>query len=169
MTSLRRHLVTTLGTPPRRHFCEFSRLRQAWEAVGCAAVSGAVTGFALGLNVWLYLATAGIASIGGIPAATQHRTRRGATVRATIGGFVWAAAVLGVYLASGRAAVTHLPDPLGWYLLLATLPATAVGWSVWTLAMRLRTRAHLGEPHPRTRQPDSPAAPLRAQAVAALP
>lgn len=111
--------------------------RRAWETFGCAAVSGAVTGLALGWNLWLYLATAGLASACGIPAATQHRTLRGAVARTTVGGFVWAAAVLGVFLLCGRQAVTTLPDPIGWYLVLATLPATGVGWAVWAYAHRV--------------------------------
>ena len=170
MTRLRFLLDKTLGQPPRCLFVEFSLRRRAWETFGCAAVSGVVTGFALGLNLWLYLATAGIASIGGIPAATQHRTRWGAVARTTVGGFVWAAAVLLVFLATGRQATTHLPDPIGWYLVIATLPATAVGWIVWTVARRLSPEALHRQPQPtRTGRRLRPAGPLPAQAAAALP
>ncbi|MCX6396209.1 MAG: hypothetical protein NTV23_06965 [Propionibacteriales bacterium] len=151
MTTARRLLHHTLGRPPQRFFTECSLARRAWETAGCAAVSGAVTGFTLGWNLWFYLATAGIASVAGIPAATQHRTLSGAVARTTIGGFVWAAAVLAVFELTGKTAVTHLPDPIGWYLVIATLPATAVGWGVWLLARRLqRTELHLEPHHPHT-------------------
>lgn len=126
----------TVVAAPRALYAEWSLLRRAWEGVGCAAVAGAVTGYALGTNLWLYLATAALASVAGIPAATQHRTLRGALIRTTVGGFVWAAAVLGVFLARGADAVARVPDPIGWYLLFATLPATGVGWLVWTITNR---------------------------------
>lgn len=153
MTSAHRLLHRTLGRPPRRFFTECTPARRLWESVGCAAVSGAVTGLTLGWNLWLYLATAGLASICGIPAATQHRTLRGAVARTTIGGFVWAAAVLAVFGLTGNSAVTHLPDPIGWYLVIATLPATAVGWGVWLLARRLQRTGvplELHQTHART-------------------
>ncbi|RZI88198.1 MAG: hypothetical protein EOO67_13430 [Microbacterium sp.] len=139
MTTARRLLHSTLGRPPRTLYDEMPLARRAWETVGCAAVSGAVTGLTLGWNLWFYLATAGLASVAGIPAATQHRTLRGAVARTTVGGFVWAGAVLVVFLLGGNDAVTTLPDPVGWYLVLATLPATAVGWGVWTYAHRLHS------------------------------
>lgn len=163
-----RHLLSRTLSPPPRYFGELSVLRRAWESVGCAAVTGAVSGFALGASLWLYLGTAGLASVGGIPAATQHRTLRAAMVRATVGGFVWAALVLVVFLTRGHDAVTTVPDPIGWYLLLATLPATAVGWLVWTLADRVSRGAPRREERPtRTRQPHPPVAPLLVPAGAA--
>lgn len=123
---------------PRQHFADFSAPRQLWEGVGCAFIAGAVTGWALGTNLWLYLATAGIAAVAGVPAATQHRTLRGALIRTTVGGFLWALAVLLVFLARGQAAVMPLPNPLGLYLVTTTLPATTVGWLVWSWTNRLR-------------------------------
>lgn len=167
MTLIRRLASQTLS-PPRRYFSELSVVRRAWESVGCAAVAGAVSGFLLGTSLLLYLGTAGLASVGGIPAATQHRTLRGAMIRATVGGFVWAGAVLVVFLAHGRDAVTTVPDPIGWYLVLATLPATAVGWLVWTVAQRLSQATLHHQLRPlRTRQPQLPVAPLLAPAGAA--
>lgn len=159
MTTARRLLHHTLGRPPRRFFVECSLSRRAWETIGCSAVSGAVTGLTLGWNLWLYLATAGLASVCGIPAATQHRTLWGAIARTTVGGFVWAAAVLVVFLLTGHKAVTHLPDPVGWYLVMATLPATAVGWGVWTLARRLRRTGLHFEVHHHVSRPHLPLVP----------
>lgn len=168
MTYVHRLLAKALGAP-RRYFSDLPFGRRAWEAVGCAGVSGALSGFALGTSLWLYLGTAGVASLGGIPAATQHRTLRGAMIRATVGGFVWAATVLVVFLAFGHDAVTTVPDPIGWYLVLATAPATAVGWLVWTAAHRLSQAAlHVPRP-PQTRRLHLPAVPLPAQAAEALP
>lgn len=180
MTSLRRLLENTLCSP-QCAFSDWSLRRKIWETVGCAALAGALTGYALGVNLWFYLATAAVASIVGLPAAAQHRTLRGALLRTTIGGFIWAATVLAVFLSTGREATSRLPDPLGWYLLLATLPATAAGWAVWTLARRLRARAqnpahhhaqnpgqHHAQRPPRTARPHLPAAPLPALAGEAL-
>jgi hypothetical protein len=120
----------------RRHFADFSVPRQVWEGVGCAALAGAVTGYALGTSLWLYLATAGLAAVAGVPAATQHRTLRGALIRTSVGGFVWATAVLFVYLLRGEASVFPIPQPQ-WYLATTTIPAMAVGWLVWTWSNRL--------------------------------
>jgi hypothetical protein len=122
---------------PRAMFADFSLTRRAWESVGCPVAAGAVTGYCLGLSAWLYLLTAVIASITGIPAATQHRTLRGAIARTTVGGFAWAASVVAVFVLSGQEATYRVPDPIGWYLLLATLPATAIGWAVWTVTERV--------------------------------
>ncbi|HET6153456.1 MAG TPA: hypothetical protein VFE15_10890 [Marmoricola sp.] len=118
---------------PRRNFADFSVARQVWEGVGCAALAGSVTGVALGTSAWLYLATAALATIAGIPAATQHRTLRGALVRTSVGGFVWAGAVLMVYALCGQTAAFPVLQPQ-WYLVSTTLPAMAVGWLVWTWA-----------------------------------
>lgn len=165
-----RLLISQALSPPRRYFSELSGVRRAWEAVGCAAVAGAVSGFLLGTSLLLYLGTAGVASVGGIPAATQHRTLRGAMIRATVGGFVWASAVLVVFLVHGRDAVTTVPDPIGWYLPLATLPATVVGWLVWTAAHRLNQAApHRSLQPPRTTRLHLPVVPLPAPAGEALP
>jgi hypothetical protein len=127
----------TAGFAPRSMFADWSLARRAWESVGCPAVAGAVTGVALGTSAWLYLLTAVIASVTGIPAATQHRTLRGAVARTTVGGFAWALAVVTVFVLRGHAATYRVPDPIGWYLLLATLPATAIGWAVWTVTSRV--------------------------------
>jgi hypothetical protein len=128
---------TTTGFAPRSLFADWSLTRRAWESVGCPVVAGAVTGFALGTSAWLYLLTAVVASVTGIPAATQHRTLGGALARTTIGGFAWAAAVVVVFVARGQEATYRIPDPIGWYLLLATLPAAVIGGLVWTLTARV--------------------------------
>ncbi|HEX4190909.1 MAG TPA: hypothetical protein VHZ06_07920 [Marmoricola sp.] len=121
---------------PRRHFADFSVARQLWEGVGCAALAGAITGFALGTSAWLYLATAALATVAGIPAATQHRTLRGALVRTAVGGFVWATAVMVVYAMRGQEAAFPVLQP-EWYLASTTFPAMAVGWLVWTWSQRI--------------------------------
>ena len=127
--------MTTSSDLPRRHFADFSLARQLWEGFGCAALAGAVSGLALGTSLWLYLATAGLASVAGLPAATQHSTLKGALVRTSFGGTVWAAAVLIVFSSIGNAPVMPSPDPV-WYLVLTTVPATLVGWLVWAWTHR---------------------------------
>lgn len=165
MTSTRSN--TPSRTPARPQFADFSRARQVWETAGCAILAGAVTGWALGTSLLLYLGTAGLASLAGLPAATQHRTLRGALTRTTVGGFLWAAAVLTVFLLTGREAVTHVPDPIGWYLVLATLPATAAGWAVWSWTNRVSASATLVLRPSRTGASHLPGVPLPARVGAA--
>lgn len=121
--------------PCRRHFADFSLPRQLWEGFGCAALAGAVSGLTLTAALWLYLATAGLAAVAGLPAATQHRTLRGALIRTSVGGSVWAGAVLVAALATGTASTLPTPDPVV-YLVLTTVPAMAAGWIVWTWTNR---------------------------------
>lgn len=120
---------------PRRHFVDFSVPRQLWEGVGCAGMAGAVSGLALGAGLWLYLATATVAAIGGLPAGTQHRTLRGALLRTAVGGTVWAAFVLITALGIGAASSLPTPDPVV-YLVLTAVPATFAGWLAWTWSHR---------------------------------
>lgn len=168
MSNVHAFLRQLLGDPSQGRFAEFSRARQAWETLGCAATAGALSGFLLGTQMWLYLTSAGIASVAGIPAAAQHRTLRAAVARTTAGGFAWSASVLGVFLAIGNEATSRVPDPIGWHLVLATLPATAVGFVVWTVADRLSRSPALPARRPsRTGSSHRPVGPLPAQVVAA--
>jgi len=135
MTSSR-SLTPKTSKPCRRQFADFSVVRQLWEGIGCAVLAGAITGYCLGTNLWLYLGTATIAAVAGVPAATQHSSLRGALVRTTVGGFLWALAVLVVFVARGHEAVMPLPNPLALYLVTTTLPAMVVGWLVWAWTNR---------------------------------
>lgn len=127
------------------YFHDMSSPRQVWEAVGGALVTGALVGLFLDLSVWLYIAGIAVSFIGGSPAATQHRTLRGALARAGLGGLVWGCAVLLFSSLVSRDETVALPEPRVGYLVFAIVPPLLLALVVWWVTgLRAQAAARRG-------------------------
>lgn len=147
------------------YFEEMSLSRRAWESVGGAVVTGALTGILLGVNLWAYLAATLVSVAGGIPAGSQHRTMSGAVLRGFVGGISWAATLLIVHGATGSTATAALPEPSVTFLPFCFIPTMLMAAIVSFVANR--RRASTGNGRGERRRSHGMAASRRPQAETA--
>ena len=79
--------------------------RRAWEAVGGPLVAGTVAGLALAVSTWAYVGAVVVVDLSSLPVGPQHRTWRGALLRSSLGGVLFAVAVLVVNAVGDSAAM----------------------------------------------------------------
>ncbi|OLR93082.1 hypothetical protein [Actinokineospora bangkokensis] len=117
-------------------FTDMSAPRRVWEGVGGPLVAGALTGVALGLSAVAYVVVVLVSFLGGIPAGAQHRTLRGALLRACAAGALWALALLGAFHLLHSEARVALPEPEVLMLAFGVVPSCLVAAVVWSLTRR---------------------------------
>ncbi|AXT84241.1 hypothetical protein C6I20_02890 [Aeromicrobium sp. A1-2] len=105
-------------------------------------VAGIVTGYLGTLVWWAYILAIVVSFVGGLPAGTQHVTKRGAALRGAVAGGVWSVALALTIQISGRDSVGAVSEPLVLIIPISIVVTAIASVTTWSVARRRRT-SHL--------------------------